>query len=88
MGTRARILQLHKEILREAQNFKSYYYRNYFTRKTKTSFKKYSENSENESEQVVQSLESTLAMLRRQTQIANMYVETRLVLEDKDKGSL
>lgn len=83
MSNRLHILRLYKEILREAQNFNSYYYRNYFTRKTKSSFRKFYGESESQSDDLIKQMESTLTMLKRQTQIANMYGETRLVVEEK-----
>lgn len=47
-------------------------------------FRKFYDTDPVETEDLAKKLESTLAMLRRQTQIANMYEETRLVIENTE----
>lgn len=81
MADKVMIHRLYKELLRESSKFKSYYYRNYFTRKTKDQFRKHIEANEEVSPTLIKKGEEMLEMLRRQTTICNLYYGKRLVIE-------
>lgn len=81
MSNKIRILALYKDLLRESTKFKSYYYKNYFTRKTKTQFRKHINADEETSNQLMKKSEEMLAMLKRQTMITNAYGDSKLVIE-------
>lgn len=82
MAGKQQILRLYKELLRESSNFKSYYYKNYFTRKIKSQFRQHLTADEEKSKELLQKSERMLDMLKRQTLISNSYDESRLVIED------
>lgn len=81
MSNKIRILALYKDLLRESSRFNSYYYKNYFTRKTKAQFRKHINADEETSNQLMKKSEEMLAMLKRQTMITNVYGESKLVIE-------
>lgn len=84
MSNKLQVLQrLYKEILKESSNFKSYYYRNYFTRKTQDQFGPYIEAKKEVSDELIKESEEMLAMLKRQTMITNAFADTKLVIEEK-----
>lgn len=84
MSSRPKILKLYKELLKESANFKSYYYKNYFIRKTKAQLRKHLEADEATSNELVKKSEEMLAMLKRQTMITNAYEDSRLVIEKSE----
>lgn len=84
MANKTKILSLYKDLLRESAKFKSYYFRNYFTRKTKTQFRKHINADDEASLQLMKKSEELLATLRRQTVISNLYDDSRLVIEDRN----
>jgi len=81
MSNKIIVIRLYKSLLREAASFKSYYYRNYFTRKVRTEFRKNKNADERTAELLLKKAEEALAMLKRQTPICNTYSETKLVIE-------
>lgn len=81
MPNKIQVLKLYRDLLKEAANFNSYYYRNYFIRKTKSQFRKHIEADEETSRRLVKKSEDMLAMMRRQTIITNMYQDSKLVIE-------
>lgn len=83
MSDKLQILRLYKELLRESAKFKSYYYREYFTRKTRSQFRKHLSADEPLSQELLKKSEDMLAMLKRQTMISNAFQESKLVIEDK-----
>lgn len=84
MSDKLVVLRLYKELLRESSKFKSYYYKNYFTRKTKSQFRKHINADENTAAQLLKKSEDMLSMLKRQTMITNAYDSSRLVIEQPD----
>lgn len=82
MSNKLEILRLYKDLLKESSSFKSYYYKNYFTRKTKSLFRKHINADEETSNKLVEKSRAMLAMMKRQTVITNIYDESRLVIED------
>lgn len=82
MADKSQILRLYKELLRESGNFKSYYYKNYFTRKVRSQFREHLEADEDSSIKLLKKSEDMLAMLKRQTMITNAFGESRLVIEE------
>lgn len=87
MAGRQQVLRLYKELLRESSNFKSYYYKNYFTRKIKSQFRQHLTADEEKSKELLQKSQRMLDMLKRQTLISNSYDESRLVIEDSPDPS-
>lgn len=81
MSGKLPVLRLYKDLLREASNFKSYYYRNYFTRKVRTEFRRNKDADEAAAKVLIKKAEEGLSMLRRQTTIVNSYYESKLVIE-------
>lgn len=81
------VLRLYKELLKESAKFESYYYRNYFTRKTKSLFRKHIVADEPASNDLIKKSEEMLAMLKRQTMITNAFQDSKLVIEDVEGGS-
>lgn len=81
-----RILRLYKELLKESAKFESYYYRNYFTRKTKSQFRKHIVADEQTSNDLIKKSEEMLAMLKRQTMITNAFQDSKLVIEGVQGG--
>ena len=81
MSDKIAVLRLYKCLLREASSFKSYYYKNYFTRKVRTEFRRNKQADEQASGLLLKKAEDTLAMLKRQTSICNTYSESKLVIE-------
>ena len=71
MSNQIQVLKLYKNLLREASKFKSYYYRNYFSRKVRTEFRR-NKNAEEKKADLYKNGLDALAMLRRQTLISNM----------------
>jgi len=82
MPDKLQILRLYKELLRESSKFKSYYYRNYFIRKTKSEFRKHIEASNETSCEMFKKSEEMLAVLKRQTMITNAFDTSKLVIEE------
>lgn len=80
MSNKTQLLRLYKDLLSEASNFKSYYYKNYFNRKVESLFKKPLEDGQ-ASEDFVKKSEDMLAMLKRQSMIDNAYNKSSLVIE-------
>lgn len=87
MTGKQQILRVYKELLRESSNFKSYYYRNYFTRKIKSQFRQHISADEEKSKELLAKSEKMLDMLKRQTLISNTYDESRLVIESHNEIS-
>lgn len=81
MSRKLLVLRLYKDLLRETANFRSYYYKNYFTRKVRTEFRKNKDADEESSKKLFKKAEDGLAMLKRQTTIVNAYSESKLVIE-------
>lgn len=81
MSGKASVLRLYKSLLVESSKFKSYYYRNYFTRKVRTEFRRNQDANEENAKILIEKAAENLAMLRRQTSITNSYYESKLVLE-------
>ena len=81
MSNRPSTLRLYKDLLREAAKFRSYYYKNYFTRKIRTEFRRNINANEEVSRGLLRKAEDGLAMLKRQTSIVNAYSESKLVIE-------
>lgn len=86
MADKVKICRLYKDILRESGKFHSYYYRNYFTRKTRSQFKEHINADGETSAKLVKKCEDTLAMLRRQTVICNIYHDKQLVIENVNES--
>lgn len=87
MHNKVQILKLYKDLLRESGNFKSYYYKNYFTRKTQSMFKKHTNADPETSEKLFKKSQEMLAMLKRQTMITNAYDDSKLVIENSHDQS-
>lgn len=81
MANKMVVLQLYKGLLREAGNFKSYYYRNYFVRKVRSEFRRNKDADEEKSRIFIQKAQDSMVALRRQTAIVNAYSESKLVIE-------
>lgn len=81
MSGRIQALKMYKELLKEANKFNSYYYRNYFGRKIKLQFRKHMTADEDTSRELMKRSEDMLTMLRRQTVITNLYGNSKLVIE-------
>lgn len=81
MSGKLTVLRLYKNLLVEASHFKSYYYKNYFTRKVKTEFRRNKGADEATARVLIKKADDGLAMLRRQTTIVNSYYESKLVIE-------
>lgn len=81
MSNRLLVLRLYRDLLKEASDFKLYYYKNYFTRKIKLEFRRNKNADEENAKVLIDKAKSSLAMLRRQTSIVNTYSETKLVIE-------
>ena len=80
MPSQVQVFKLYKNLLREASKFKSYYYRNYFLGKIRSEFQR-NKNAEEKKVDLYNYGINSLAMLRRQTLISNMYSGDKLVLE-------
>lgn len=80
----SRICRLYRDLLKESAKFKSYYYRNYFTKKTKVEFRRHLNADSETSTSLYEKGEDMLAMLKRQTLISNLYYDSRLVIERAD----
>lgn len=81
MSNKVLVLRLYRNLLIEASQFKSYYYRNYFLRKVRSEFRRNKNADEETAEKMIQKAEDNLNMLRRQTAIVNSYSESKLVIE-------
>lgn len=81
MSDKLAVLRLYKCLIKEAQGFKSYYYKQYFVRKIRNEFRKNKDANGETSTQLMKKAEDALAMLRRQTSICNSYHESKLVIE-------
>lgn len=81
MSGKIAVLRLYKDLLREAGNFKSYYYKNYFARKVRTEFRRNKTADEETSQIFIKKAQDNLQALRRQTMITNLYSESKLVIE-------
>lgn len=86
MTGKQQILRVYKELLRESANFKSYYYRNYFTRKIKSQFRQHISADEEKSKELLTKSEKMLDLLKRQTLISNLYGDSKLVIEDSKQS--
>lgn len=77
------VSRIYKDLLRESGKFNSYYYKNYFTRKTKAQFRKHINADPENAEKLMRKAEEMLAMLKRQTMIINAYdSQSKLVIEN------
>lgn len=83
MSNKIKILHLYKDLLRESSNFKSYYYKSYFTRKVKSQFRKHIAADEETSNQMIEKSKEMLLMLKRQTMITNAFGDSPLVIEQQ-----
>lgn len=81
MSGRFVVLRLYRDLLKEASEFKSYYYRNYFTRKIRLEFRRNKDADGEKAKDLIAKAQMGLAMLRRQTSLVNSYCETKLVIE-------
>lgn len=82
MVARQQVLQLYKQIIKNANQFSNYNFREYFLRKARTEFKANKALTDAAKiESLFQGAQRDLGVLKRQSIISQMYTFDKLVVE-------
>ncbi|KAF3941374.1 hypothetical protein ABW19_dt0205079 [Dactylella cylindrospora] len=82
--TALQVRSLYRQLLRASSQFTQYNFREYAKRRTRDAFREHkAETDERRIQELVQKGVKDLAMLKRQTTIANFYQLDRLVVESR-----
>lgn len=81
MSHRTQVLQLYKQMLREAAKWPNYSYRTYAQRKIKWIFRQNRSLEQSRIEEAVQRAQENLALIQRQVVVGLMYKSNELVIE-------
>ncbi|XP_051542659.1 LYR motif-containing protein 4 [Myxocyprinus asiaticus] len=88
-STRAQVLSLYRQLLKESKKFPSYNYRMYAIRRVRDAFR---ENRTVEDPKVVEELINraldSLALIQRQVSIGKMYEIQKTIIEHGDKKTV
>ncbi|SCU81545.1 LANO_0B03466g1_1 [Lachancea nothofagi CBS 11611] len=80
--SRSQVLSLYKQIIKNANGFNNYNFRNYFLRKAKTSFRNASDLKDPVAiEEAWNTAKQELGVLKRQSVISQMYTFDKQVVE-------
>ncbi|XP_038070137.1 LYR motif-containing protein 4-like [Patiria miniata] len=86
-ATRATVLKLYREILRESKKFTGYNYREYALRRTKVAFRENkSLTDEAKIKALIQEAEENLQIIKRQVVLSQLYKDPSLVIEGENAG--
>ncbi|CEP63472.1 Isd11p LALA0_S08e03246g [Lachancea lanzarotensis] len=83
--SRTQVLSLYKQIIRNANGFNNYNFKNYFLRKARTQFRETKDLQDPETiQQAYRTAKQELGVLKRQSVISQMYTFDKQVVERID----